>query len=109
VNSGQKRPSRRTPVDKIGKIVDGCANLAWLLSVDPGALRTSRAAADYMARHGLSASLEPETLYVAVQTGADGVTGVVGVFRSAKDAEAYAQAIQWPDYQVAPYWLHPFR
>jgi hypothetical protein len=33
----------------------------------------------------------------------DQMVCVVGVFSSARDAEAFAQAAGWPDFEVAPY------
>ena len=90
-------------------VVGGCVDLARLLTPDRGTLKTGDAALDFLARRGFAApSPNTAVLYVAVETDANQqVVSVVGVFRSAKDAEAYADATGWPDFQVAPYRLRP--
>ena len=89
-------------------VVGGCVDLARMLRIDPAELRTSTAAADFLARRGFPVPSDTAVLYAAVETGADRrVTCVVGVFRSAKDAKAYAEAEKWADFEVAPYRLRP--
>ena len=100
-----RRPSRRGAV---ADVVGGCVDLARMLRIDPAELRTSTAAADFLARRGFPVPSDTAVLYAAVETGADRrVTCVVGVFRSAKDAKAYAEAEKWADFEVAPYRLRP--
>jgi hypothetical protein len=91
----------------VDKVVGGCVDLARMLTVDPAVLRTSKAAADFLVRRGLPVPSDTAVLYAAVDTDANQrATRVVGVFRSAREARAYADAVGWSDFQVAPYRLH---
>jgi hypothetical protein len=102
---GGDRPSRRAPVDKV---VGCCSHLARLLAVGQETSDAGDAAFDLPMRRGISVPSDTAVRYVAVETDANRqATCVVGVFRSPRSAEAFAQAAGWADHQVAPYRLHP--
>jgi hypothetical protein len=92
----------------VDKLIGGVTGLVRALSVEPAVPRTSEAVADFLVRRGFPAPSDMAVRYVAVETDADrGVVCVVGVFSSARDARAYADAVGWADFDVAPYRLHP--